>query len=131
MDIKKLHEQYKDEASPSVELQIRWLRRMGFEQHQIDQAIITVYSDIETGKKHFADGSQLNLYLKTVASQIRTDELAAYVSKLEQFEAKLKEKWETERAEREAALVAAAKEPKKGWFKRLFSKSEPEKEATG
>lgn len=47
MKIIKLHEQFKDDDSPSVEGQIRWLQKQGFLQNQIDQAMISVYSDIE------------------------------------------------------------------------------------
>jgi hypothetical protein len=96
MDIKKLHEKYKDDASPSVELQIRWLKKMGFEQHQIDQAMIIVYSEIEKDEKVFKNGGEFNLYLKDVASKIRTEELSAYIAKIEEFEAKMRKKWESE-----------------------------------
>jgi hypothetical protein len=47
MDFKKLHEQFRDNDSPSVEGQIRWLQKQGFAQHQIEQAMITVYSELE------------------------------------------------------------------------------------
>jgi len=50
MDIIKLHEDFKDDDSPSVEGQIRWLQKQGFLQNQIDQALITVYGDIERGE---------------------------------------------------------------------------------
>ena len=99
MDFKALHEKFKDENSPSVELQIRWLQKMGFQPHQVDQAMITVYSEIEAGKT-FKDGSEFNLYLKDAAGKIRTEELEVYIRKLEQFEAnmriKLRKEWEKE-----------------------------------
>ncbi len=50
MDIKAVHERFKDDQSPSVEGQIRWLQKQGFAEHQIQQAMITVYSDIERGE---------------------------------------------------------------------------------
>jgi len=94
MDIKKLHERFKDDASPSVEVQIRWLKKIGFEPHHIDQAVITVYSEIERGEKTFKGGSELNLYLKDVANKIRSEEATIYISKLEEFEGKMRKKWE-------------------------------------
>jgi len=96
MDFKKLHEKYKDEASPSVELQIRWLQRIGFQPHQVDQALITVYGEIERGEKVFKNGSELNLYLKDVASKIRTEELNVYIVNLQAFEAKMRKKFQSE-----------------------------------
>ena len=96
MDFKKLHEKYKDEASPSVELQIRWLQRIGFQPHQVDQALITVYTEIEQGKKTFKNGGELNLYLKDVAAKIRTEEIGVYINNLERFEAKMRKKFQAE-----------------------------------
>jgi hypothetical protein len=108
MDIKKLHEKYKDDASPSVELQIRWLKRIGFEPHQIDQAVIMVYSEIERGEKTFKNGSELNLYLKDVANKIRSEEATIYISKLEEFEAKMRKKWDEDLKKQ------------KPWYRRLI-----------
>ena len=96
MDFKKLHERYKDETSPSVELQIRWLRRIGFQSHQVDQALITVYGEIERGEKIFKSGSELNLYLKDVAAKIRTEEIGVYINNLEKFEANMRKKFQAE-----------------------------------
>lgn len=45
-----LHKQFKDDDSPSVEGQIRWLQKQGFAEHHIQQAIVAVYNDIEQGK---------------------------------------------------------------------------------
>jgi len=108
MDFKKLHERYKDEFSPSVELQIRWLQRIGFQPHQIDQALITVYTEIEQDKKTFKDGSELNLYLKDIAAKIRTEELNVYIVNLEKFEAKMRKKWEDDQKK------------VKPWYRRIF-----------
>jgi hypothetical protein len=108
MDFKKLHERYKDDASPSVELQIRWLQRIGFQPHQIDQAMITVYTEIEQDKKTFKDGSELNLYLKDVAVKVRSEELNVYITNLEKFEAKMRAKWE------------ADQKKAKPWYRRIF-----------
>jgi len=94
MDLRALHAKYRDQDSPSVELQVKWLKRLGFEGQVVDRAILTVYTEIEQGEKDFKSGGELNLYLKEVAEGIRKDDLTAYVSHLEKFEAKLRKKWE-------------------------------------
>jgi len=50
MNLEILHSQFKDDDSPSVEGQIRWLQKQGFSQAQIDQAFILLYTDIEQYK---------------------------------------------------------------------------------
>ena len=50
MDIKKLHEKWKDDDCPSVEGQIRWLQKQGFGQHQIDQAMMMLYKALDHGE---------------------------------------------------------------------------------
>lgn len=50
MNIVELHSKFKDEHSPSPEAQVRWLQKQGFAQHQIDQAFMTIYGDLERGK---------------------------------------------------------------------------------
>jgi len=50
MDMKKLHEKYLDEGSPSVEAQIRWLQKMQFAEHHIKQTMIIVYSELEANE---------------------------------------------------------------------------------
>jgi hypothetical protein len=109
MDFKKLHERYKDDASPSVELQIRWLQKLGFQNHQIDQALITVYTEIERDEKTFRDGAELNLYLRNTVAKIRTTEVDLYIKNLETFEAKMRKKWENEQKKI------------KPWYRRIFS----------
>jgi len=108
MDFKKLHEQYKDESSPSVELQIRWLQRIGFQAHQIDQAMITVYGEIERGEKKFFNGGELNLYLKNIAVKIRSEEINVYIKNLEAFESKMRQKFIDEQKKT------------KPWYKRIL-----------
>ena len=46
MNFSSLHEPFKDEDSPSVEAQIRWLQKQGFAQHQIQKTMVRVYSEI-------------------------------------------------------------------------------------
>lgn len=50
MKFKELHSQFKDDDSPSVEGQIRWLQKHGFQQHQIEQAMLTAYTELEAGR---------------------------------------------------------------------------------
>ena len=50
MNFKELHTKFKDDDSPSVEGQIRWLQKQGFAQHQIEQAMIAAYTEIEMGR---------------------------------------------------------------------------------
>lgn len=50
MEMKVIHERFKDDDSPSVEGQIRWLQKQGFAQHHLEQALISVYGDIERGR---------------------------------------------------------------------------------
>lgn len=50
MGFKDLHEQYKDDDSPSVEGQVRWLQKQGFQQTQIEQAMLMVYTELENNK---------------------------------------------------------------------------------
>ena len=51
MDIKALHERFKDDHSPSVEGQIRWLQKQGFPQHHIEQAMAEMKAIEEKRKK--------------------------------------------------------------------------------
>lgn len=128
MDFKKLHEPYKDDASPSIELQIRWLQRLGFQPHQIDQAMITVYTEIEQKERTFANGGELNLYLKDIAAKIRSDELNVYITNLENFEAKMRKTWEESRKVEESKKVETIPEPepkpkpkpKRPWYIRIL-----------
>ena len=90
MNFKELHEKFKDDDSPSVEGQIRWLQKQGFAQHQIEQAMISVYTEIERGEATFNNGFELDQYLLNKAKLIRTGELTAQIAKMEQFVDKLK-----------------------------------------
>jgi len=139
MNIVKLHGRFKDDDSSSVEGQIRWLQKQGFLQNQIDQAIITVYGDIERGETpmvFFCKGKELEkkyqLYnephpsrpwngekivtgwdldqtLLREAKRARTKDLSAVIKNIEHFEAGLRTKWEKDR--------------KKGFFKKLLRRN--------
>ena len=49
MNLKELHKQFRDNDSPSVEGQYRWLEKQGFTPDQIEQAIIETYTEIHNG----------------------------------------------------------------------------------
>ena len=113
MDLKKLHEKYKDADSPSVETQIKWLRKLGFQNHIIDQTMISCYTDIEQGIVDFKNGIELNRFIRDTANKILKDELENYVKHLEQFEKKIRDKW----------LKTPAEQPSPSpWWKRIFGK---------
>lgn len=109
MNFTELHAKYKDDDSPSVEGQIRWLQKQGFAQHQIEQAMIATYAEIERGEKDFTSGLELDQYLLNKAKLIRTEELTLQIAKMEEFVDKLKSKWEEDLKK------------KKPWYRRLFS----------
>lgn len=135
MDMKVLHSRFSDKDSPSVEGQIRWLQKNNFPQHQIEQAMITVYSELERGKipkrwtngtevkylssdsnylsaewfsRPISGGAELDQYLLEIAKRIRTEELTTLIRKMEQFEINMRKKWEAEQKQR------------KPWYKRIF-----------
>lgn len=102
MDITKLHEKFKDHDSPSVEGQIRWLQKQGFLQNQIDQAMISVYTDVENKKVLYLNaqiaksGWDFDQVLLKAAKKVRTEDLTAIIKNIERFEADMKYKWEKE-----------------------------------
>jgi uncharacterized protein (DUF2132 family) len=110
MDMKELHAKYKDENSPSVEGQVRWLQKQGFAQHQIEQAMIAVYTEIERGEKDFKDGLELDQYLLEKAKIIRTQELADQVKKMESFVESIRNK----------AIEDYKKQQARPWYKKIL-----------
>ena len=112
MNIIKLHEKFKDHDSPSVEGQIRWLQKQGFMQSQIDQAMISVYTDIERGVELYFEGKvidsgwALDQVLLKAAKVARTKDLTSVIKNIEKFEYDMRNRWETDK--------------KKGFFKRVF-----------
>ncbi len=48
-EIEQLHERFKDKDSPSADAQVTWLKKQGFTDTQITQAMTTVYTDIKAG----------------------------------------------------------------------------------
>jgi uncharacterized protein (DUF2132 family) len=113
MNIKELHERFKDDDSPSVEGQVRWLQKQGFAQHQIEQAMLKVYDEIDRGLVTFEGdrkGFRLDQYLLQTAKQIRTEELSQQIKSIEDFHARLKAQWEED----------LRKKQRKPWYKRIF-----------
>lgn len=49
MDMVRLHKPFAGKDSPSPEAQRNWLRKKGFAPVQIDQAMLTLYSDMDRG----------------------------------------------------------------------------------
>lgn len=142
MDIKAILANYTDEPAYTVEGQIRWLQKQGFAPDQIDQAVLSVYFDIERGLlpnrwdtgseivylpgdqpksgEHWlggpiTGGHELDQYLLKVAKDIRTKELSDKVAAIGVQVSKMKAQWE-------ADYIKANAKP--GFFKRLFAKSE-------
>jgi hypothetical protein len=126
MDFKTLHAKFKDDDSPSVEGQIRWLQKHGFSQSQIDQAMVLFYTDVEKEKlpvayelfhtdgklketvfcpvdvnrpskehkqREILNGWDFDQALLDYAKRVRTEELSAMISHMEQFEKKLRNKF--------------------------------------
>jgi len=110
MDFVALHLKYKDSDSPSVEGQIRWLQKQGFAQAQVEQAMISVYDEIERGEATFSNGHELDQYLLKKAKSIRTEELSNQIVRMEEFVDKLKGQ----------AIAEYKKQQAKPWYKRLF-----------
>lgn len=121
MDMKALHKRFSDENSPSVEGQIRWLQKQQFSQSQIDQAMMTLYMELDAGRvpeawtkggetcyclqgtqvepdpawthRPIATGHDLDQMLLTIAKYIRTQELTVMITHLEKFEASMRSRW--------------------------------------
>jgi len=110
MDFKELHAQFKDEHSPSVEGQIRWLQKQGFTQAQIEQAMIDVYSEIERGEVTFNNGFELDQYLLERAKKIRTEELTMQIKRMEEFVSKIKQQ----------AVEEYKAQQEKPWYKKIL-----------
>lgn len=113
MDFNATHAKFKDADSPTVEGQIRWLQKQGFAQHQIDQAMIMAYTEIDKGDFTPKNGFELDQFILEKAKRFRTEELTAYVKNLESFEQKMREKWELEQKTKSPSLMDRVK----GWFK--------------
>lgn len=116
MNFKELHSKFKDDDSPSVEGQIRWLQKQGFDQHQIEQAMISTYTEIERSQITFKKGFDLDQYLLNKAKLIRTEELTTQIARMEEFVDKLKCQAIEDFKKEQANLF----KPSKPWYRRIF-----------
>uniref|UniRef100_A0A6M3L5R7 Uncharacterized protein n=1 Tax=viral metagenome TaxID=1070528 RepID=A0A6M3L5R7_9ZZZZ len=100
MDFAKLLEPYKKgEHGKDItpESQVRWLKRLGFPDDVIDRTMIAVYTEIEQqGPERFKDWQEMHICLKETAKLAQSKDLAAYIQRLQEFESKLRKKWEQE-----------------------------------
>jgi hypothetical protein len=90
MELNKLIEPYSENGVRTIEAEIKWLMGKGIPRHHIDQAILTVFDEIERGKEFVADeansaGHFLDHELLRVAQELHRAELADSVKKLEDF----------------------------------------------
>ena len=98
MDFAKLLEPYRNtEESKNLtpESQVSWLRRMGFSNDVIDRAMIAVYTEMEQGRK-FDSWQDLQICLRETARLAKAKDDAAYIKRLEEFEKKLRKRWESQ-----------------------------------
>lgn len=140
MDIKAIHAKFQDRPDHTIEGQMRWLEKQGFTRDQIDEAMLSVYFDLERGVipckwntgtevvyfsgdtpksgEHWEGGPidnshDLDRYLLKVAKDIRTKEYSDKARRLGEQVAKMKSQWEADYKKANA---------KPGFFKQLFSK---------
>ncbi|MGO9020473.1 MAG: hypothetical protein ACLQVJ_19210 [Syntrophobacteraceae bacterium] len=90
MDLNKLVEPYSEEGKRTIEAQVKWLLAKNIARHHIDQAILTVYDEMERGKVFLASathnaGHHLDHELLRVAQELQRAELSDSLSKLEKF----------------------------------------------
>jgi hypothetical protein len=97
MDFKKLIEPYSEGGLRTIEAQIKWLLSKGIPRHHIDQAILTVYQEVEHGRQFTASESEqeraegktaghyLDHEIFRVAKELYQAELSESVQKLEDF----------------------------------------------
>lgn len=95
MDFSKLLEPYADpmeDGRPkrTVEAQIKWLIRKNIPKDIIDQAILKVFNELESGKE-FENGHELDQHLLSVAQEMHQSHLSKQAKELEAFMNKFKE----------------------------------------
>jgi len=90
MDLAKLIEPYSENGARTIEAQVKWLLSKNIPRSHIDQAILTVYDEIERGRvfegsaTHSA-GHFLDHELLRMAQALHQAELSESVKKLEDF----------------------------------------------
>jgi hypothetical protein len=84
MNMQKLLEPYAEGGARTVEGIMKWLLGKGVPQQHIDQAIISVFHEMESGKT-FPGGHELDRYILEVANNFHKSELSDNAKKLEEF----------------------------------------------
>jgi len=78
------------------ESQIKWLKRLGFNDDVVTRTMIAVYTEVEQGKRTFKDWQEFNVCLKETAKVAYTKDLTAMKLRIQEFEKNLRKKWEQE-----------------------------------
>ena len=92
MDYTKLLAPYSEDGR-TIEGQIRWLAdKYQIPRNFIDQALMSVYDEVERGKK-FTNGHDLDRYLLSVAHGLWKGEAVDSIRKLEAFHGELRNQW--------------------------------------
>jgi hypothetical protein len=124
MDLKSLLAPYSEPQEDgtclrTIENQVKWLMGKNIPRSHIDQAILSVYDEIERGKT-FENGTALDHYLLEVATHLHKVELTDSVAKLEAFFSQL---MQTHRDAAASEIIAKMQRPL-NWLqraaKRLF-----------
>ncbi len=95
MDFVKLLEPYKTSEDITPQMQIRWLKRLGFSDDVINRTMIAVYTEVEQGVRKFKDWQEFNICLRETAKIAQAKDEEAYIKRLQEFEANLKKKWQS------------------------------------
>lgn len=135
MDMVKLHKPFAGKESPSPEAQRNWLRKRGFTPIQIDQAMLTLYSDLDRGAlPHVFEGKteiekkELRYGMHGAAApngfatrEIKTGvELDQALLEYAKFFKTEDEKTEIERVQKFERMLRKRWESQVPWYKRIF-----------
>lgn len=113
MNFEELLQPY-SEGDRTVEKQVKWLLAKGIPRHHIDNAVLTVFDEIDRGKT-FENGHDLDRYLLDVAQGLYKSELTEHVAKLEGFFNDLTQRHRDEAA---AEVIARMQKPL-NWLQRF------------
>ena len=88
----QLHAPYKGPESPSPAAQVKWLLTKQIPTNVVEQAMVSVYDELDRGKK-FASGFELDRYLLSVAQAFHKRDSEAHLQALENFHQHMRTKW--------------------------------------
>jgi hypothetical protein len=96
MNFEELYKPYVTKDAPDITGQIKWLQKE-VPQHIVDQAMLSVYTEIQNGKTFEADEKHtatwhLWMYLQAMARELHKKELEVYVKHLESFHSTIADK---------------------------------------